>query len=242
MLCCLFWFVRAAGRKCVFYCFAFSSLFSHSVATWRFAFRFTFYLSGTGWGTKQIYLRASEEMPLAKGRTAPTVRCEIDCKVWPFHHYNYFTNTNKYIHMYAMQRCKCISLFFICFLLARFACSCCYFSCLHWWRFTLHVRLGWGGTLYASLLTFFLWHGVMCVRERWGRLLHKNGLFLHRKSKWNSSESSKALISYNHKWKTTWTVSLAISGTQTHTHTWIGWKNQCTCVRKYVHVCVCAYV
>lgn len=115
MLCCLFWFVRAAGRKCVFYCFAFSSLFSHSVATWRFAFRFTFYLSGTGWGTKQIYLRASEEMPLAKGRAAPTVRCEIDCKVWPFHHYNYFTNTNKYICMYAMQRCKCISLFLFAF-------------------------------------------------------------------------------------------------------------------------------
>lgn len=47
------------------------SLFPHSVATWRFAFRSTFYLSGTGWGTKQIYiyLRASEEMPLSqKGR------------------------------------------------------------------------------------------------------------------------------------------------------------------------------
>lgn len=188
-------------------------------------------------------------MPLAMGRAAPTVRCQIDCKVWPFQYYNYFTNTNKYIcncfyvHTYMLCNVVNASLFcIICCLLARFACSCCYFRCLHCWRFTLHVRLGWGGTLYSSLLTFFLWHGVMWVRERedrWGRLLYKNGLFLHRKSKWNNNESSKALISYNHKWKTTWTVSLVISGTQTHTNTRMGWKNQCTCVRKYVHVCMC---
>lgn len=135
-----------------------------------------------------------------------------------------------------MHACKCR---FICCALARFACSRRYFSCLHCWRFSLHVQLGWGiaggegdgagGTLYIGLLTVFFY--IFFFRGAY----IMNAVYFYTKMEMEQQKRLQ-LIAYNPNKKKT--LEQLSSHTLTHTQAIVMLEKS---IHMWACVCVCVW-